>query len=98
MDARWNQDKTQADGSEDRSDGHQPEMIIDCDDCAMQHTKVCDDCVVTALLHITAHPVRLVEAESEALGNLAAVGLVAPLRLVPQVERELGAERSAEAG
>ena len=75
-----------------------PVMIIDCDGCAMQHTEACDDCVVTALLHITEHPVRLVEAESEALDNLAAVGLVAPLRLVPQVERGLRAERSAEAG
>jgi hypothetical protein len=62
-------------------------MVIDCDDCVMQHTNACDDCVVTALLHITDHPVRLVKAESEALGNLAEVGLVAPLRLVPAVER-----------
>lgn len=70
-------------------------MIIDCDDCAMQHTNACDDCVVTALLHITEHPVRLVEAESDALGNLAEVGLVAPLRLVPAVERGIEVERSA---
>jgi Zn-finger protein len=83
MDARWNQDKTE--GS----------MVIDCDDCVMQHTNACDDCVVTALLHITDHPVRLVKAESEALGNLAEVGLVAPLRLVPAVERGVEVERSA---
>lgn len=25
-------------------------MRIDCDDCAMQHTTACDDCIVTALL------------------------------------------------
>lgn len=25
-------------------------MRIDCDDCAMQHTAACDDCIVTALL------------------------------------------------
>ncbi len=70
-------------------------MVIDCDDCVMQHTNACDDCVVTALLHITDHPVRLVEAESEALGNLAEVGLVAPLRLVPAVEQGIEVERSA---
>lgn len=58
-------------------------MIIDCDDCTMQHTDACDDCVVTALLHITSHPVHLREDESTALVNLADVGLVAPLRLVP---------------
>ncbi len=62
-------------------------MVIDCDDCVMQSTNACDDCVVTALLHITEHPVRLVGAESEALGNLAEVGLVAPLRLVTDVEQ-----------
>lgn len=88
MDARWNQDENSADDS----------MIIDCDDCVMQHTNACDDCVVTALLHITEHRVRLVEEETAALGNLAEVGLVAPLRLVPQVERGLEAERSADVG
>ena len=25
-------------------------MLIDCDQCAMQHTSACDDCVVTFLL------------------------------------------------
>jgi hypothetical protein len=89
MEARWNQVKA-VKASES--------MLIDCDDCVMQHTNTCDDCVVTALLHITEHPVRLVEAESEALGNLAEAGLVAPLRLVTQVKRGREAERSADVG
>ena len=25
-------------------------MRIDCDDCVMQHTDACDDCIVTALI------------------------------------------------
>ena len=56
-------------------------MIIDCDHCAMQHTAVCDDCIVSVLL--TGEPtVEVVEAEVIALDNLADAGLVAPLRLV----------------
>ena len=84
MEARWNQMKAEkAKKAVEVSES----MLIDC-----------DDCVVTALLHITEHPVRLAEAESEALGNLAEVGLVAPLRLVTQVERGREAERSADVG
>lgn len=95
MEARWNQMKAvEATKAVDASES----MLIDCDDCVMQHTDTCDDCVVTALLHITEHPVRLAEAESEALGNLAEAGLVAPLRLVTQVERGREAERSADVG
>jgi hypothetical protein len=65
------------------------EMIIDCDECAMQGTSACDDCIVTVLLTgMDASPadrghVHLDDDESEALENLADVGLVAPLRLVP---------------
>ncbi|HHC09198.1 MAG TPA: hypothetical protein ENK55_10860 [Actinobacteria bacterium] len=58
-------------------------MIIDCGSCAMEHTPVCDDCVVTALLEGAAGPLRLAEEEAEALAHLAEEGLVAPLRLVP---------------
>jgi len=58
-------------------------MIIDCDQCVMQHTSACDDCIVTVLL-AGSGPVELAGAESHALHNLAEVGLVAPLRLVPR--------------
>lgn len=58
-------------------------MIIDCNECAMQHTAACSDCVVNVLLHKMGEPVVLSGEEHEALGNLADAGMVAPLRLVP---------------
>jgi hypothetical protein len=59
-------------------------MIIDCDDCAMQHTAACSDCVVSVLLHKMGEPVVLSGEEHTALGYLADAGMVAPLRLVPK--------------
>lgn len=73
-------------------------MIIDCDDCSLQHTAACSDCVVNVLLHKMGEPVVLSDEEREALGNLADAGMVAPLRLVPlQVEerRDQGGEAAA---
>lgn len=61
-------------------------MLIDCDSCAMQHSRACDDCVVTVLFGLTEGPIELAEAETTALGNLAAEGLVPPLRLVSRRE------------
>ena len=66
-------------------------MFIDCDNCAMQHTPACADCVVGVLLAESDGPVALDAAETEALGNLADVGLVPRLKLVPRdgaVERD----------
>ena len=59
-------------------------MIIDCDDCAMQHTSACSDYVVSVLLHQMGEPVVLSTEERDALSHLADGGLVAPLRLVPR--------------
>lgn len=63
-------------------------MLIDCDQCAMQHTVTCDDCIVTALLAgdamVATVTLELGGEESHALRNLAEAGLVAPLRLVPK--------------
>lgn len=56
-------------------------MLIDCNQCAMQHTNACNDCVVTALFEIG--PVELDEREMTALENLADQGLVPKLRLIP---------------
>jgi len=67
-------------------------MIIDCDDCAMQHTSACSECVVSVLLHQMGQPIVLSGDEQDALGNLAQAGLVAPLRLVP---RQPGDEAAA---
>lgn len=69
-------------------------MLIDCDQCAMQHTAACEDCIVTALLGHDAGPVVLGEIEATALQNLAEAGMVAPLRLV---RRDPG-DRDAAAG
>lgn len=60
-------------------------MIIDCQECEMFQTSVCDECVVTFILDGT--PVELDEAEGVALDNLAVVGLVPRLRLVPGERR-----------
>ena len=59
-------------------------MKIDCDACVMQHTKTCDDCVVSFLVDVTMGPMELGESDCEALGNLAAFGLIPKLRLVPK--------------
>lgn len=62
-------------------------MIIDCDQCAMQDTSACDDCVVTFLL--VDGPLELADEEAAALENLAGEDLVPRLRLVP-AERRVG--------
>jgi hypothetical protein len=48
----------------------------------MQHSTACKDCVVTYLLRETAGPLDLGADEAEALGRMASVGLLPPLRLV----------------
>lgn len=65
-------------------------MLIDCDQCAMQHTSACDDCVVTVLLDSAparSGPVELSEDEERAIDILAETGLVPRLRLVPTDRR-----------
>jgi len=59
-------------------------MIIDCNDCAMQDTSACRECVVTSLLHQMAGPIELDEDQAEALDILAEHGLVPELRLIPR--------------
>ena len=56
-------------------------MLIDCETCQAPEG-ACRDCVVTVLLGTTPEPVELDDAEQAALGSLARVGLVPPLRLV----------------
>jgi hypothetical protein len=57
-------------------------MLIDCDVCSVRG-KACRDCVVTVILNNSPGAVELDEAERHAVGSLAAVGLVPPLRLLP---------------
>jgi len=59
-------------------------MIVDCDLCAMQHTKACDDCVVSFILGNDAHELEFSEGEMAALRPLAEAGLVPRLRLIPR--------------
>jgi hypothetical protein len=62
-------------------------MLIDCDTCVARDV-ACGDCVMTVLLGQTAAaPVELDDEEQAAIGSLAQVGLVKPLRLVPGVSR-----------
>lgn len=59
-------------------------MIIDCDQCKMQQTDCCDECIVPVLLYQMSGPFELAGEEAAALDNLADAGLVAPLRLIPR--------------
>jgi hypothetical protein len=66
-------------------------MIIDCDSCVMRQI-ACGDCVVSVLLEIKPAPgknAELSNADEVAINNLAAVGLVPPLRYtkVPQNQK-----------
>ncbi len=60
-------------------------MLIDCDSCTVRGA-ACSDCVVTVLLGMPDHRVEWDDAEQQALGVLAASGLVPPLRLVRAVD------------
>jgi len=60
-------------------------MIIDCDSCVMRQI-ACGDCVVSVLLDIkpaTGKKAELSNADKAAINNLSSVGLVPPLRFVP---------------
>lgn len=64
-------------------------MVIDCNDCAMQHTARCEDCVVSYVLRGPGEPVVVDGREARALDELGRAGLVPLLRLVPK-ERVAG--------
>jgi hypothetical protein len=60
-------------------------MIIDCDSCVMRQI-ACGDCVVSVLLDIkpaAGKKAELSNADKAAINNLSSVGLVPPLRFVP---------------
>ena len=60
-------------------------MIIDCDSCVMRQI-ACGDCVVSVLLDLKPAPGKKAElsnADKAAINNLSSVGLVPPLRFVP---------------
>lgn len=53
---------------------------IDCDSCIMQHTPVCDDCVVTFLCDRDVTEAVVVE-----ISDLRAMRLLADAGLVPEL-------------
>lgn len=59
-------------------------MRIDCDDCAMQHTAACEDCIVTALLdRATGEALVLDLDEARAVRALQRGGLAPGNRFLP---------------
>lgn len=57
-----------------------PELVLDCDSCAMQGTDACDDCVVTFILDRRDGAVVFDAAEERAMRSLGRAGLVPDVR------------------
>jgi hypothetical protein len=58
-------------------------LTIDCDECVMQHTSTCDDCVVTFVVNREPGEALVIDvAEERAVRLLAGAGLVPRLRHV----------------
>ena len=56
-------------------------LVIDCADCAMQHTDACDDCVVTFICSRQPDDAVVIDvAEARAVRLLGEAGLVPSLR------------------
>jgi hypothetical protein len=70
----------------------EPDMIVDCDRCAVRGD-ACQDCVITVLLGTPPGGVELDGTERWALDTLAEVGMVPRLQLVDRHE----AHRTGEA-
>jgi hypothetical protein len=52
-------------------------MRIDCDECVMQHTTACDECVVTFIVERPRHEAVVLDlAEERAVRRLEEAGLV----------------------
>jgi hypothetical protein len=58
-------------------------MRIDCNECVMQHTDACDDCVVTFLLDRPEGAVIFDVAEERALRVLSEAGMAPESRFAP---------------
>lgn len=73
-------DATDATEVEDRTRRRQP-LVIDCDECVLQDTEACADCVVTFICGVEAErPVVVDLAEVRAMRLLGDAGLAPPLR------------------
>jgi hypothetical protein len=51
-------------------------LVISCDECAMQHTNACDDCLVSFILDREPGGVVIDAEEARAVRMLTSVGLV----------------------
>jgi hypothetical protein len=61
----------------------EPGFTISCDECAMQHTEHCDDCVVTFVCNRDPEDALIIDAEgARAFRLLIGGGLVPELRHV----------------
>ena len=59
---------------------------ISCDDCVMQHTEHCDDCVVTFICGREPDDAVVIDvAEARAIRMLSDAGLVPELRHVARI-------------
>lgn len=57
------------------------DLRIDCEECVMQHSAACDDCVVSFIVgREPGEAVVFDVAEARALRNLSTAGLVPQLR------------------
>lgn len=61
-------------------------LRIDCDECLMQGTSTCDDCIVTFICSREADDALVIDvAEERALRLLSGAGLVPELRHVRRI-------------
>lgn len=58
-------------------------MRISCDDCVMQHTDTCEDCIVTALLERPSGALVFDFEEERAIRALQEGGLAPATRYLP---------------
>ncbi|MGQ0805924.1 MAG: hypothetical protein ACT4PI_18975 [Actinomycetota bacterium] len=58
-------------------------MRIDCDECRMQHTSACEDCVVTFVINREPGDALVIDSEEE-----RAVRLLANAGLLPRLRHE----------
>lgn len=66
---------------QDQSPPTRPPLVIDCDECALQHTEACAGCVVTFLCEREPDEAVVIDvAEERALRLLGDAGLVPHLR------------------
>jgi hypothetical protein len=66
-------------------------MRIDCDACRMQHTSVCDDCVVSFIVGREPGDAVIIDVEEQ-----RAVRLLARAGLVPDLRHEAATREASE--